>query len=56
MRKILALVDGTSTWIGKTVSLLSLFVAGVIALEILMRWVFVRPTSGLRRAPSLPAG
>ena len=45
LKKILAFVDGTSTWIGKTVSLLSLFVAGAIALEILMRWVFVRPTT-----------
>ena len=44
-KKILAFVDGTSTWIGKTVSLLSLFVAGAIALEILMRGVFVRPTT-----------
>ncbi len=44
MRKILALVDGTSTWVGKTVSVLSLVVAVVIALEILMRSVISRPT------------
>jgi TRAP-type mannitol/chloroaromatic compound transport system permease small subunit len=45
LKKILAFVDGTSTWIGKSASLLSLFVAGVIALEILMRGVLVRPTT-----------
>jgi len=45
VRKILALVDGTSTWIGKTVSILSIFVAVVIALEILMRNILVRPTT-----------
>lgn len=43
MRKILALVDGTSTWIGKVVSPLSLFVAVVIAYEIVMRTLFIRP-------------
>jgi TRAP-type mannitol/chloroaromatic compound transport system permease small subunit len=45
VRKILTLIDGASTWIGKTVSILSIFVAAVIAFEILMRSVFVRPTS-----------
>lgn len=44
MKKILALVDGGSTWVGKAVSLLGLFVAVVIAYEILMRSVFGRPT------------
>jgi TRAP-type mannitol/chloroaromatic compound transport system permease small subunit len=44
MKKILALVDGGSTWVGKAVSLLGLFVAVVIAYEILMRTVFARPT------------
>ena len=44
MRKILALVDGSSTWIGKAVSMLGLFVAVVIVYEILMRTVFMRPT------------
>ncbi len=44
MKKILAFVDGTSTWVGKGVSFLGLFVAVVIAYEILMRTVFVRPT------------
>jgi TRAP-type mannitol/chloroaromatic compound transport system permease small subunit len=37
VRKILTLIDGTSTWIGKAVSILSIFVAAVIAFEILMR-------------------
>jgi TRAP-type mannitol/chloroaromatic compound transport system permease small subunit len=45
MKKILTIIDGTSTWIGKAVSILSIFVAAVIAFEILMRSVFVRPTS-----------
>ncbi len=45
MRMILTLIDGTSTWIGKAVSILSIFVAAVIAFEILMRSIFVRPTS-----------
>ncbi len=44
MRKILALVDGSSTWIGKTVGMLGLFVAVVIVYEILMRSFFMRPT------------
>lgn len=44
MRKILALVDGTSAWIGKAVSLLSLFVAVVIVYEIVMRTFFIRAT------------
>jgi len=44
MKRILAFVDGTSTWVGKASSLLGLFVAVVIAYEILMRTVFIRPT------------
>ena len=44
MRKILAFIDGTNTWIGKTVSILSLVVAFIITYEIVMRQVFVKPT------------
>lgn len=44
MRKILSLIDATSTWIGKAVSLLSLGVAFIISYEIFMREVMVKPT------------
>ncbi len=44
MRKILALIDGTNTWIGKVTSLLSLGVAFIITYEIFMREVLVLPT------------
>ena len=44
MKRILTLVDGISTWSGKAVSTLGLFVAVVIAYEILMRTFFSRPT------------
>ena len=44
MKRILTLVDGISAWSGKAVSTLGLFVAVVIAYEILMRTFFSRPT------------
>ena len=44
MKRILILVDGISTWSGKAVCTLGLFVAVVIAYEILMRTFFSRPT------------
>lgn len=44
VRKVLALIDATNTRIGKGVSILSLVVAFIIAYEIIMRQVFVRPT------------
>jgi TRAP-type mannitol/chloroaromatic compound transport system permease small subunit len=44
VRKILALIDATNTWIGKTVSVLSLIVAFIITYEIVMRQGFVKPT------------
>ncbi len=44
MKKILAVIDGTNTWIGKAVSILSLVVAFIITYEIIMRQVFVKPT------------
>ena len=44
MKRILALVEASSTWAGKAVSLLGLFVAAVIVYEILMRTFLKRPT------------
>ena len=44
MKKILAAIDGTNTWICKVVSILSLLVAFIITYEIIMRQVFVKPT------------
>ncbi len=44
MKKILTLIDGTNTWIGKAVSILSIVVAFIITYEIIMRQVFVKPT------------
>jgi len=44
VRKILSLIDGTSIWIGKAVSILSLVVAFIIFYEIFMREVLTRPT------------
>lgn len=44
MRKALALIDATNTWIGKAVSILSLLVAFIITYEIIMRQGFMKPT------------
>jgi TRAP-type mannitol/chloroaromatic compound transport system permease small subunit len=44
MKRFLAFVDGSSTWIGKAVSILGLFVAVVIVYEIVMRTFLKRPT------------
>lgn len=44
MKKILSLIDGTNTWIGKVTSILSLVVALIISYEIFMREVLVKPT------------
>ena len=44
MKKVLAIIDATNTWIGKTVSILSLGVAFIITYEIIMRQAFVKPT------------
>jgi TRAP-type mannitol/chloroaromatic compound transport system permease small subunit len=44
VRKILALIDETNTWIGKVTSILSLVVAFFIFYEIFMREVLVKPT------------
>jgi TRAP-type mannitol/chloroaromatic compound transport system permease small subunit len=45
MKRILVLVDRTSTYVGKAVAFLALLVAVVIAYEIVMRTVFSRPTT-----------
>lgn len=44
MRRILSVVDLVSTWVGKVVSVLTLFVALAIMYEILMRYSFSKPT------------
>jgi len=44
MRRILSVVDLVSTWVGKVVSVLTLFVALAIVYEILMRYAFSKPT------------
>jgi TRAP-type mannitol/chloroaromatic compound transport system permease small subunit len=44
VKKVLALIDSTNTWIGKVVSILALIVAFIITYEIIMRQVFVKPT------------
>jgi len=44
VKKILALIDGTSIWIGKVTSMLSLVVAFIICYEIFMREVLIKPT------------
>jgi TRAP-type mannitol/chloroaromatic compound transport system permease small subunit len=45
VKKILSLIDGTNTWIGKVVSILSLGVAFIITYEIFMREVLIKPTT-----------
>jgi TRAP-type mannitol/chloroaromatic compound transport system permease small subunit len=44
VRKLLALIDLTNIWIGKTVSILALVVAFIICYEIFVRQVLVKPT------------
>lgn len=44
MRRILSVVDRVSTWFGKAVSILTLFVALAIVYEIFMRYTFSKPT------------
>jgi TRAP-type mannitol/chloroaromatic compound transport system permease small subunit len=45
VKKILSLIDGANTWIGKATSILSLVVAFIITYEIFMREVLVKPTT-----------
>jgi len=44
VKKVLSLIDATSSRIGKVVSILSLVVAFIIFYEIIMREIFVKPT------------
>jgi TRAP-type mannitol/chloroaromatic compound transport system permease small subunit len=44
MKPILAFIDRLDTWIGKVVSMLTLFVALAITYEIVMRYFFSMPT------------
>jgi TRAP-type mannitol/chloroaromatic compound transport system permease small subunit len=56
VKKILALIDGTSTWIGKVTSILSLLVALIISYEIFMREVLVKPTVWVAEATVFGCG
>jgi len=56
MRKLLALIDLTNTWIGKAVSILSLVVAFIIAYEIFVRQVLVKPTVWVSEATVFGCG
>jgi len=56
VRKILALIDSTNTWIGKVTSVLSLGVAFIITYEIFMREVLVLPTRWVAEATVFGCG
>jgi TRAP-type mannitol/chloroaromatic compound transport system permease small subunit len=56
VKKILALIDGTSIWVGKVTSILSLVVAFIISYEIFMREVLVKPTIWVAEATVFGCG
>jgi TRAP-type mannitol/chloroaromatic compound transport system permease small subunit len=56
VRKLLALIDLTNTWIGKAVSILALVVAFIIAYEIFVRQVLVKPTVWVSEATVFGCG
>ena len=56
VKKVLALIDATSSWIGKVVSILSLVVAFIIGYEIIMREFFVKPTVWVAEATVFGCG
>ena len=56
MKKFLALIDGTSIWVGKVTSILSLIVAFIISYEIFMREVLVKPTIWVAEATVFGCG
>jgi TRAP-type mannitol/chloroaromatic compound transport system permease small subunit len=56
VRKILALIDGTNTWIGKVTSILSLVVAFIIFYEIIVREFFKLPTTWVSEATVFGCG
>jgi len=56
VRKLLALIDLTNIWIGKAVSILALVVAFIIAYEIFVRQVLVKPTVWVSEATVFGCG
>jgi TRAP-type mannitol/chloroaromatic compound transport system permease small subunit len=44
LKRILSLIDSSSEWVGKTFSYLLLILALIVGYEIVMRYVFNRPT------------
>ncbi len=56
MKKILALIDGTNSWVGKVTSILTLLVAVSICYEIFMREVLVKPTIWVAEATVFGCG
>ena len=52
MRRILSSVDALSEWSGKVVSMLILFMVGVLIFEITLRYVFNSPTVWAHQASS----
>ena len=56
MKKFLALIDGTSIWVGKATSILTLIVAFIISYEIFMREVLVKPTIWVAEATVFGCG
>jgi len=56
VKKFLALIDGTSIWVGKVTSILSLIVAFIISYEIFMREVLVKPTIWVAEATVFGCG
>ena len=56
MKKILVLIDGTSIWVGKVTSILTLIVAFIISYEIIMREVLVKPTIWVAEATVFGCG
>jgi TRAP-type mannitol/chloroaromatic compound transport system permease small subunit len=56
VKKFLALIDGTSIWVGKVTSILTLIVAFIISYEIFMREVLVKPTIWVAEATVFGCG
>ncbi len=56
MRKVLSLIDSTSIWIGKLVSILTLAVAFIVSYEIFMREVMHKPTVWVSEATVFGCG
>ena len=56
VRKLLALIDSTNTWIGKVTSILSLVVAFIIFYEIIVREFLHSPTTWVSEATVFGCG